>query len=119
MVNEPGTGPGFFSGSAARAAEASSAHSASGTTRSARLPHEADLTWMLMGAELPTRAASRVGVPAISVTARLAVRPRATRAAKTSATVPEMTPTLAPPGSTARGPAPRADVARAVLIVDR
>src|SRR4051812_49509886 len=54
MVNEPGTGPGFFSGSA-RATEASSAHSASGTKRSARLTREADLTWMLMGAELPTR----------------------------------------------------------------
>src|SRR5215470_15975507 len=59
MVKEPGAGPGFFSGSA-RATEASSAHSASGTRRRARLPREADLTWMLMGAELPTRAASRV-----------------------------------------------------------
>src|SRR5689334_4533475 len=57
MVNEPGAGPGFFSGSA-RAAEPGSAQSASGT-RSANLLRESDLTWMLMAAELPTRAACR------------------------------------------------------------
>src|SRR5512144_2648629 len=69
MVKEPGTGPGL-SGSAARATEASSAHSASGTRKRARLTREADLTWMLIGAELPTRAASQVGVRSITVVSR-------------------------------------------------
>src|ERR1044071_9730323 len=50
MVNEPGAGPGFLSGSACAAP--SSAHSASGTRRRARLPREAD-RWILMGRSFP------------------------------------------------------------------
>src|ERR1043166_4381300 len=61
MVNEPGAGPGFFSGSA-RAADPSSAHSARGTRMTARLTREPDLTWMLMAAELPTPPARPVSI---------------------------------------------------------